>query len=61
MTNEDYGFDLCDDFTYTLYKLDLFHDRTVRVWYSRELAILLTFGKTALSDSRNRDISDWME
>jgi hypothetical protein len=54
MTNEDYGYDLCDDFTYTLYKLDLFHNRVVRSWYTRQLAILLV----ALRDARNQDIAD---
>ena len=54
---ESSGFDYCDDLMYTLSRLDLGHNRTVRYWMAQELHILLTEGPDALK--KHRDDNNW--
>jgi hypothetical protein len=56
---EEYQFDICEDFTFMLYKLDLFHNRTVKYWYTRDLCTLLVHGKDILNELRDKEAEDW--
>ena len=58
-----YGMDddsrLCDGLLHFLYRLDIGHNRTVKHWMGVELCMLLTEGKDALEEYRNREINWW--
>jgi hypothetical protein len=57
INQEYYGFDYCDNFMYTLSRLEIGHNRTIRFWMAQELYILLTQGPHALK--KHRDDNNW--
>lgn len=52
-----YGFDYCDDLMYTISRLDIGHNRTIRYWMAQELYILLTEGPDVLK--KHREDNNW--